>query len=175
MYGALKRTYHWHHLAFDARELVFKCGLCGRHRPSQNHQRLIQLLPLSRLWEIVAIDFLGRVWKTKQGNWLIILMTSRYSRLEQTVSVPNRTASHVAVVSLVNPRMPHGISNTIMMDHGPQFVSIVSATLCGLDGTRFFATNEYHSHEIMLLERLHRTLVARLRHYNNKHQTNWDT
>lgn len=101
-------------------------------------------------------------------------MTDRYGKLTRTVPASKITASHVAVVAMENWMIPFGTPNTIMTDHGSQFVSKRFATLCSAVETKLIATTEYHPHANRPVERFIKTLVALLKHSFNQHQTNWD-
>lgn len=102
-------------------------------------------------------------------------MTNEYSELTPAVPVQKITAPHVALVVLERCIIPYGIPNTIMTGNGPQFVSNFFAALCASLQTKLVSTTEYHPQTNGNVERFDKTLVARLRHYIDEHQSNWDT
>lgn len=102
-------------------------------------------------------------------------MTDRYSKLTRGVPIPKNNASQDAVAVLEIWIILDGILDTIMMEHGLPFVPKLFAALCARIETKLITTMEYHPQAIHQVERCYTTLVARLRHYINKRQTNWET
>lgn len=113
--------------------------------------------------------------KTKQGNRFIIVITDCDSTSTRALPIPKATESNVSVVVLENRIMSYGIPRATVTDSGSQFVSKIFAALCASVGTKLATTTECHPQATGQVERLSKTLVARLRHYISEHQTSWDT
>lgn len=97
-------------------------------------------------------------------------MMDRYSQLVRAIPLPMTKAPHVAMLVLENWIMPYKISDTVMMDNGPQFVSESFVALWASMGTKLVMTTEYCHQANGQVERFNMTLVARLRHYIGEHQ-----
>lgn len=172
MYAVLRRTYYWPLLTSDGHELVPKCESRRRHRPSPKYQRWLQLFSRSKSLEFVAINILEPLTKPKQGNWFIIVITDRSSKLTRPIPIPNKTAPHAAVVVLENRIINHDVFNIIMTDDGPQFVSNIFTALWAANGMQLNTTKEYHSQANRQAEMFNKTLKALLQHFTDEHQTN---
>lgn len=84
------------------------------------------------------------------------------------------TVSVVTTVFLEYWIVTYGKSNKILTDKRPQFLSKFSAALCDSMRNRLFTPTEYHLESNGQVEWFNKTLVARLRHYIDENQTDWD-
>lgn len=134
----------------------------------------MKVFPPSGPVEIVVIDILGPLTKRKAGIRFVIVMTDRCSWLMRALPMPRVTAPLVTTVLLEYWIVPCGIPNTIVTDNGPQIVSKFFAILYASLGAKLMTTTEYHPQCNGQLERFDNNLVARLRHYSNYYQTDWD-
>lgn len=85
----------------------------------------------------------GLLTVTKQITFFVVVMTDRYSNLTTAFSKDNVTASIVATNFLKHWVVLYGVSKTVFINIGSQFVSKFSAALCASLGTRLVATTEY--------------------------------
>ena len=174
MYDTLRRQYYWPHQATDVYVLVERCPECRKNRPSAKHQRELKLFPAAGPLEFIAMDILGPLPRSKKGNRFITVMTDRYSKLTRAVPSTKTTAPQVALIFLDNWVIPYGIPSYVLTDNGPQFTSKFFACLCAFLGSKLLNTTAYHPQTNGQAERFNRTIVARMRHYVNEHQTDWD-
>lgn len=122
--------------------------------------------------ESVSMAILGTLMKTKQKIWFTIVLKDRQSRLVWAVTVPKKTASHAAVVLLENWIIPYGSLDTITTDNGLQFELKLLVVLCAAADSKLITSTEYNLQASGQVKRFYKMLVARLRHYINKPQTN---
>lgn len=173
IYDVLRKTYRWPQIVLDVHDYVFKCKLCRWHRPSQKHQRWLQLFLPNRPLEIVAIDILGPQMKTKQKNRFNTVKIDRFSKLTLVFPLPKTIAQHVVLTVFENWIMPYGIPHTRMTNNGPRIVSKVSTALRASTGTKLVRSTEYCPQANSQMERFIKKLIARHCQYINEHQTGW--
>lgn len=97
-----------------------------------------------------------------------------YSKLTWAILVPKTTGSHETVLVFENWITLYNIPNTVITENGLQIVSKLFAALGASIEAKLNTTTEYHLQANGQQQRFNRTLVARLRHYSGKHQTDWD-
>ena len=69
MYQTLRREFCWPNMALDTHECVRNCTRCAKERISlRSHSQFLKLFPAARPLEFVALDILGPLTKTAQGN-----------------------------------------------------------------------------------------------------------
>lgn len=66
----LWKSFHWPQMPTDVYSYVQQCASCPRYRPPNNHQRRLQLSPLSGPLEFIAINILGSLPKPRRGMGL---------------------------------------------------------------------------------------------------------
>ena len=174
MYDTMRRSLYWQHMANDINNTVERCPSCLKHRPHPVHQRHLKLFPAKGPLEYIAIDILGPLPRTKTGRQYVVVITDRYSKLTRAVPTAKITAPVVAAVVLEHWVIPYGIPNHILSDNGSQFVSKFFSALCAFLGAKLTTTTAYHPQTNGQTERYNKTIITRLRHYVNDHQTDWD-
>lgn len=83
-------------------------------------------------------------------------------------------AIHVADVFIDNWIILYGISNYLLSDYGPQFVSKFFGAICGFLGVKQLTTTAYHPQTNGQTELYKKVIVSRLRHYIDENQSDWD-
>lgn len=121
--------------------------------------------------KFAAINKLVPLTETRQRKCLVVVITDRYSRHTRVIPTVRIAAPLVATILLENWIIPFGASSAIMTVNSLQFVSKVFAALCALLGTGLVTTMKYHPQSNEQIERYSKTLVARLRHDIDEHQT----
>lgn len=69
---------------------------------------------------------------------------------------------------------PYGILGTFFADNRPQFVSKSFAALCTSLGTKLVTITECHPQSNGQVDRHNKAPAARLSHYIDDHQQDWD-
>lgn len=70
--------------------------------------------------------------------------------------------------------MPYLNATSLLSYNGPPFASKLFAALFSLLGTVLTTITAYHPQSNGQTERYNETIVARVRHYVEEHQSNWD-
>lgn len=96
MYQTIQKNIFLLHMANGSYQTVSICATFPRSREQTKRKRQYQLFPAAGPLQSIAIDILGLLPETKNGNVFIIEMTDRYFKLRRPISTPKTTAMHVA-------------------------------------------------------------------------------
>jgi len=175
MYQTLRRTYYWPSMALESYSYLRSCYKCTQEQLASKHARSpMKLFPASGPLEYVAIDILGPLPRTKQGNQYLLVIADRFSKLVRTVPLKRITALSVAQAFANEWVCVYGPPLYLLSDNGTQFKSSFFKDICQRMGTRQFFTSPYHPQTNGQVERFNRTLLAQLRAFVSDDQTSWD-
>ena len=175
MYYALRREYHWSHLATDVVFTVRGCRTCAMNRVKlRKHLNRLRLFPATRPLESLAIDILGPLPNAKAGKRFPLVITDRFTKLIQVVALRTVTAYTVAVAFCYACVFKYGVPHTLMSDKGPQFNAKFFHSTCHVLGVTKLYASAYHPQTNGQVERYNRTIASMLRNYVSDHQGDWD-
>src|SRR6185295_9211121 len=131
-------------------------------------------IPTNR-WEQVTMDFITHLPKTKSNYDSIFVVVDRLSkRVHFIPTTATVTAPEVAQLFFTNIFQHHGLSQVIISDRDPKFISCFWQELFRMLGTCTAMSTAYHPQTDGQTERANRTLEDMLRSFINYRQTNWD-
>ena len=175
MYDTLRTQFYWPHMANDVFQTVRNCRSCARVRgTTYKHRRFLRLFPAEYPLQFVAIDLLGPLPRTTNGNRHVLVITDRFSKLSRAVPLVRINSTSVVRAFLENWAYPYALPETLLSDNGTQFTSKFFEEICTTLGVKHLTTTTYHPQANGQVERYNRTLVARLRHYVAENQRDWD-
>lgn len=98
-------------------------------------------LPRYWLGEIVALDLIVLLPRTRNGNVFILVSINHYSRWVELTALQKADVAEV-VLALRHIWMPeHGVLATIVSGNGPQFMAYVVQYFCkGVGGRKTYST-----------------------------------
>lgn len=140
----------------------------------KNHPSYFKLLPAAGPLEFVAMDLLGSLPKSEDGNFHVLVITDRFYKLCRNIPLGNIKASTVSQAFLTHLLYPYGLPLYLLTANAPQFASKFFAVVCQLLGVKTRSTTAYHPQAKGKVERFYETLVQRLRHYVAENQRDWD-
>ena len=112
--------------------------------------------------QIIAVDILGPLPKTGNGNCYVLVATDYYTRWVEAYAIPDQGASTVAQ-KLVNELFCRFLPpEQLHSDQGRQFESELVAEVCKLLKICKTRTTPYHPQGDGLVERFNRTLLDML-------------
>ena len=158
-------------MAADIYYTVRQCDACARNRIAEKkHTNLIQLFPANRPMELVAMDILGPLPRTKHGNRFLLFIADRFKKV--TITVPLRTVTALAVAKAFCDRWVYvyGPPISLLTDNGPQFTAKFFQAVCAELGVKKKFTTAYHPQTNGQVERCNRKIIAALRAYVCKRQ-----
>lgn len=94
--------------------------------------------------ELVPIDILGSLPKTKLRIQHVAIIAAQFSKLSRAITTAKMNSTKVVTILFDNWDMLYGISSHIMSECRPQFVCIFFTTLCTFLGINKFMTTAYH-------------------------------
>lgn len=101
-------------------------------------------------------------------------MTDRSSKLSRANPTARLTGPLVATIVIESWIILYGIPNIVLTDSDPQFVSKFIVAVSALWAARLVTATKHHPQIHEQVEWYSKTLVARLRHYIEEHQIDWD-
>lgn len=128
---------------------------------------------VTRPWEVVSIDLIGPLPRSKGGYSFILVVTDLFSKF--CLTFPLRNAKTPAIVKHIEKSviLLFGAPNVIICDNGVQFRSNVFKNLMkNYDVTIRFTAN-YHP-QANPVERVNRNIKTMLRGFVGKSQKDWD-
>ncbi|XP_041466120.1 uncharacterized protein LOC121416727 [Lytechinus variegatus] len=174
-FAKIRQKYFWYHMKDNIQSYVMACPLCNRNKKPDRHQRF----PLTRYhagvpMETVHLDFLGPLPKTTNGNEYILMIVDQFTKWTEVIPLPSQTAE-VTARAVVNEFFSRfGYPLQIQTDQGRNFESALFHQLCQLLHIQKTRTTAYGPSANGQVERYNRTLMAAVRCYVDKTQTQWD-
>lgn len=124
MYETLRRIYYWPHMPGDIWAIVRNCHQCARNRLKlRKHKNSLNLFPAMEPLQSLAIDLVGPLTKTKNGNQFLLVTTCRFSKLTSVVPSRRTDAYNVAVASTAHGVWHYVPLESLISDNGPQFAA----------------------------------------------------
>jgi transposase InsO family protein len=184
MFRFLRRDYFWEHMASDFANTVNNCTVCAKNRISERKRtRFLKLFPASEPLQYVAVDILGPLPETENGNRFLLVMTDRFSKLTRTVPLRSISAFTVTRAFCEKWVFVYGAPQYVLTDKCTQFTAkFVLAFFRELGIGKVFTTAE-HPQTNGQMERFNRTIVNSLFNrtivnsflgYESQYQNNWD-
>ena len=151
------------------------CRSCPAARGTRYKvQKHMKLFPTTGPLAFLAMDLLGPLPRTHQGNEYVFVITDRFTKLCRSVHLRNTKAVTVATVFLDLWVYGYGAPSYVLTDNGPQFAAKLFEAVCIMICIKHVITTAYHPQTNGQVERFDKTLAAKIRHYVAEHQKDWD-
>ena len=176
MYAQMRKSFYWPRMAMDVNRYVASCPSCIKKslRVSRKTTKL-QLFPPTAPMEFIAMDILGPLTLTDQGNRFLLVVTDRFSKLTRAYPLATTTAEVVAKTFFDGwVAAGYGIPQVLLTDNGTQFVAKFFQSFCRILGVKQVFTSAYHPSTNGQTERFNRTIVEFMGAYVAEHQRDWD-
>lgn len=172
----IRNRYYWDGMQNDIEKYIKGCEDCQSRKPQTSLKPAGFLNPIrtGSPFEMVGIDLLGPLHRTKSGKNTIVVATDYATRYALTRALPNAKAEHVAKFLVEEVICKHGCPKYILSDRGKVFQSDLVTELLKNMGTESTFTTAYHPQCNGLTERLNKTIADMLSLYTNTAQNDWD-
>lgn len=167
--------HNWSGLTKYVENYIAKCEFCQKNKLKRKSKApLVITDTASRPFEKCALDIVGPLTVTNNGNKYVLTFQDNLTKFSKAVPLPNQEAATVAKEFVIKIIFEHGIPDKVLTDQGTNFLSDMFKNMCKLLKIEKIQTTAYHPESNGALERSHRTLAEYLRHYINADQTDWD-
>jgi len=124
--------------------------------------------------ERIAVDILGPIPKTENGNVYILVIADYFTKWTEIFPMPCQEATVVAKLIVEEVVTRFGVPRQIHTDQGRQFESELFREMCRLLGIEKTRTSPYHAQGDGMVERMNRTLEGMLSAFVEERQRDWD-
>ena len=170
---SIERRFYWSGLKKDVARWVRECDMCARAKPGPGLGKSpLHQFRINEVMHCVAIDILGPLPLTQNGNEYIIVLGDYYSKWVDAWAVPDHTAQTVADKIITGFFTKFGCPAQIHTDQGREFQSELFQLVCEKFGIE--QTSPYRPNSDGLVERFNRTLKQMLRIFSAENPKDWD-
>jgi transposase InsO family protein len=172
----LQRTCYWEGMSRDIEDYVKGCVVCAAVKPSQQLPAgLLQPLPIPhRPWEVISMDFVGPLARTKDYYDAVLVVVDKFSKMAHFIPTSMGVTSEKTARLLISHVIRlHGIPSSIISDRDPRFTAGLWKEVFRALGVKLAMSSSYHPQTDGQTERVNRTLEAGLRAYADKRGTDW--
>lgn len=123
----VKETYYWPKMPHDVYDYVTNCEICQEAKPSTQNSKSVMggFRDPKYPWRLIAIDFVGPLIRSKQGNAWILTVVDLFSKY--TIAFPLRNATAELLINRLQNGVffKHGVPQVLICDNGTQFHSSI--------------------------------------------------
>jgi len=130
--------------------------------------------PVYNPFDRIAVDFVGPLPATKDGNRYILVFVDYATRWPEAFATADMKAVTVAEIFVREILCRHGAPVCLLSDQGRDFLAAVLKEVCIFTRTSKIQTAAYHPQTNGLCERFNGTLLMMLCAYVHLNQDNWD-
>ena len=167
----------WPQMRQDVTSFVRQCPCCQKMKLLK---RPIQTRPFKTgsygLWDQVAMDSIGPLPESSNGNKYILTLIDTFSRTVELIALPDLTAEKAAE-ALIGFIGRYGAPCSFLTDNATQFVNQTVEQLMQLINIEHTYTHPYSSEENGIVERCNREVQRHLRDiiFDSRIIESWDT
>lgn len=173
----IKERYYWKNMDQDIEEYVKTCELCNKKRATLEEKAPVPMQiteQVTRPFQKVAMDIVGPLPKTHEGNQYILTFQDHFSKYPEAFAIENQKADTIARIFVEEIVCRHGTPEKLLTDKGTNFVGEILKETCNLLSIEKIETTAYHPQSNGIVERSHQTLMSHLKSFVDNDQRNWD-
>lgn len=140
---------------------------------SQNHMLLLNSYLAGHFLDRIALDILGPLPKTRQGNRYILVIGDHFTRWMEAYPIGDQTSNTIAEKLVRNFISHFGIPLEIHTDQGRSFYCKLIQDVCKLLHIKKIGSTAYHPESNSMIERFNQTLAQMIRTHALENQ-DWD-
>ena len=168
----VREKFYWHGCRQAIDNWCRRCNLCAsRKGPHKRKHGPAQIYLSGAPMERVAIDILGPLPETEQGNRYLLVAMDYFTKWPEVYPLPNQEATTVAR-ALIGASF--AVPLEIHSDQGRNFESKVFAEMCRLMRIYKTRTTPGYPQSDGMVERFNRMLLISLAMYTSNHQRDWE-
>lgn len=171
----IKRRFVWPKMTKDVTNYVQKCLICAQRKAHGGSRAPLQPVPPpSRLWQTIAMDIIGPITTSLNGNNYILVIVEYLTRYVFAVAMKDQTAETVAKAFINTIILEHGVPEVLITDQGSNFRSHLFESLANQLGIKQVQTTAYHPQSDGSAESHNKTLIDIIACYVQKDTNKWD-
>lgn len=169
----ITKRFYWEGMRKDITLHIKNCIECQKYKIT-NHKPvgLLQSIPSSQRFEVIAVDIFGPLPRTVDGYTNILVIEDMASRWIELFAMKKATADTCATIILEEIILRYGCPRRIISDNGTQFISSTMQILTYCLGIKQTLTPVYHP-ESNPVERRNRDLKTQISIYVGNDHTAW--
>ena len=142
----LSHFYFWPKMRSKVEKYVKNCKVCQYAKGRSHNTGLYISLPiLDKPWDMISMDFVLGLPKTKKGNDSIFVVVDIYSKMEHFIPCYETSdATHIANLFFKEIVRLHGLLKSIVSNKDTRFLGHFWRTLWKKLGTRLTFSSSYH-------------------------------
>src|SRR6266480_215588 len=160
-YNKIAGKYYWKGMKKDIEEYVKTCDKCQR-RGQKGGEGYLNLIKVGKAFEMIGIDFVGPLNRTRKGNKYILVITDYLTKWPEAKAMREATAKNVVQFLYEGIICRHGCPKIILSDRGTHFKNELVEQLCDKFKINHKLSSPYHPQTNGLVERFNRTLCESL-------------
>ena len=169
------QRYYWPGVFRDVANHCRTCEVCQRAQGKRYGARA-EMIPLSwieKLFQRIAMDIVGPLPRSNNGNKYILTICDYATRFPDTIPILNTEANTIAK-ELVSVFARVGIPDEILTDQGSNLMSSLLQEMYLMLNISRLRTSPYHPQTDGLTERLNGALKSMIRKFTASNQKDWD-
>eukprot|EP00253_Pinus_taeda_P027064 PITA_27064 len=174
---AVRKECYWPGMKKEVMDYLARCIVCQQVKAEHQHPAgLLQPLPIPEWkWEVITIDFITGLPKSKKGNDSIMVVVDKLSKSAHFIPVQSTyRAAQIENIFMHNIFRLHGLPKTIISDRDVKFTSAFWKTLFEGLGTQLNFITAYHPQTDGQTERVHQVVEDMLRAYVMQQPNRWE-
>lgn len=174
MIDKMKHYMWWIGMYADVVQYVTTCITCQKVKtvPRSVPPQAVKLA--TRPWQILAIDAVGPLPTTKQGNKYIIDIVCCFTRYVEGWAVPEIDMVSVSRKLIEKVVCRYGLFEVLVSDRGSIFVGTLTAHVLRALKIKKVQTTAQHAQANGVIERFHETLKITLKIWSHETKDEWD-
>ena len=154
----LRQRFCWPNMEFDVTLYCRLCETCQLTANRGRHKEPMQHLDAGAPWEVLGIDYVGPLPRTRHGNTAILTMVDHFYRLVVLAPVKHMTAKLTVQAILENWVAYYGVPRCIHSDQGRHFENDLMQLVLARLTVRKTRTTAYRPQADGRVERANRTI-----------------
>lgn len=172
----IQKRFYWPKMGSTIRSYIQACTTCKEIKapfvavtPEMGKMR-----QASYPWQIISIDFVGPLPRSRKGNQHLLVITDYFSKWVMLHPVRKLDSSAMCGVLKEQWFYRNSVPEIIITDNGSTFIAKVFKDLLDQFGITHWLNSRYHS-QANPVERVNRTINTAIRTYVREDQRLWDT
>jgi hypothetical protein len=172
----LQQRFHFSREYTRVQRYCTSCVQCIRANGQISSKGTFRNAPIpDKPWHRVAIDFVGPLPETEDGNRQLLVATDYLTRFTVLIPLPNRSAQNVARALRRHVFTPFGYPKEMLSDNASEFTGSVITSMCEVFNIKKVECSPYHPRGNSLVERVNQRVIRALRVYlNDGSMSEWD-